>query len=112
MFDDEFKPYLIEANTNPCLEIPSPMMARLIPGLIENAVRLAVDPFFPPPDGYSQNKKILQELCPENKFTLIFDEEIEGADLCKLFKDRVNIGEEIVEDEKCVADECGEEVEP
>jgi tubulin monoglycylase TTLL3/8 len=59
MFDDDFKPYLIEANTNPCLETPSPFMARLIPTLVENMIRIAVDPMFPAPDNFSQNKKVL-----------------------------------------------------
>ena len=44
MIDDEFKLYLIEVNTNPCLELSSPLLARLIPNMLENALKLAVDP--------------------------------------------------------------------
>ena len=57
MIDDEFKIYLIEVNTNPCFEISSTLLARIIPNMIENVIRLykiiiriAIDPIFPPPD--------------------------------------------------------------
>jgi len=46
MIDDEFKVYLIEVNTNPCLELSSPLLARLIPNMLENAFKLTVDPLF------------------------------------------------------------------
>ena len=39
MFDDNFKPYLIEVNTNPCLDQPCPLLARLIPAMLDNALR-------------------------------------------------------------------------
>jgi tubulin monoglycylase TTLL3/8 len=53
MFDDDFKVYLIEVNTNPCLELGCPLLARLIPTMVENALRLTVDPLFPPPENWS-----------------------------------------------------------
>jgi hypothetical protein len=31
MIDEKFHPWLIEINTNPCLELASPLLARLIP---------------------------------------------------------------------------------
>ena len=56
MIDDDYKIYLIEINTNPCFEISSALLARIIPNMIENAIRLlkklfriAIDPIFPPP---------------------------------------------------------------
>ena len=39
MIDEDFKIYLIEVNTNPCLELSSTLLARLIPNMIENALR-------------------------------------------------------------------------
>ena len=39
MIDDDFKIYLIEANTNPCFEISSTLLARIIPNMIENTLR-------------------------------------------------------------------------
>jgi tubulin---tyrosine ligase len=56
MIDDDFKVFLIEVNTNPCLELCSPLLARLIPNMLENAFRIVTDPLFPPPDGFSQKK--------------------------------------------------------
>jgi len=46
MIDDQFKVYLIEANTNPNLEVCSPLLARIIPELLDNSFRLGVDPLF------------------------------------------------------------------
>ena len=40
MIDEDFKVYLIEINTNPCLEIASTLLARLIPNMIENVLKL------------------------------------------------------------------------
>lgn len=39
MVDEDLKPWLIEVNTNPCLELSSPYLARLIPAMIENAIK-------------------------------------------------------------------------
>ena len=51
MIDEEFKPWLIEINTNPCLEIAnSPILTRIIPTMLENAFRLSIDLIFPPPE--------------------------------------------------------------
>lgn len=91
MFDDEFKVYLIEVNTNPCLELGCPLLARLIPNMIENALRLTIDPLFPPPENFSQKKCIVNDICPENKFELVFDEKIDGPYLTELMKEKNNI---------------------
>lgn len=48
MIDENFKVFLIEANTNPCLEICSPLLARIIPELLDNSFRVAIDPLFQP----------------------------------------------------------------
>lgn len=50
MIDDTFKIYFIEANTNPCLELSCPLLARIIPSMVESAFRIAVDPILPPPE--------------------------------------------------------------
>jgi D-alanine-D-alanine ligase-like ATP-grasp enzyme len=39
MIDEEMRPWLIEVNTNPCLELSSPYLARLIPAMIENSIK-------------------------------------------------------------------------
>ncbi len=72
LIDEEFKPWLIEVNTNPCLETPCTLLNRIIPQLLENTFRLAIDPHFPPPT----NKAFEYPDSPfeKNKFELIFDE--------------------------------------
>ena len=39
MIDEDMNPWLIEVNTNPCLELTAPYLARLIPTMIENAIK-------------------------------------------------------------------------
>ena len=39
MVDDNFKVWIIEVNTNPCLALSSSLLARLIPTMVENAFR-------------------------------------------------------------------------
>ena len=38
MIDEDFKPFLIEINTNPCLELSSNLLTRLIPQMVESAI--------------------------------------------------------------------------
>jgi hypothetical protein len=91
MIDDEFKLYLIEVNTNPCLELSAPLLARLIPNMLENAFKLAVDPLFPPPEGYSSKKAFLGDPCPENHFSLVFDATVDGPVIEQLLSARDNV---------------------
>ena len=91
MIDDEFKLYLIEVNTNPCLELSSPLLARLIPNMLENAFKIAVDPVFIPPEDFTKKKAFLGDPCPENKFTLVFDQKVDGPVIENLMKTRDNI---------------------
>lgn len=47
LIDAHFKPWLIEVNTNPCLEESSPLLERLVPRMIDDAFRLTIDQYFP-----------------------------------------------------------------
>ena len=83
MIDEDFKINLIEANTNPCLEINQcPVLARIIPSMLDNAFRIAVDPVFPPPE---LNFKRGTEFLQENKFTQIFDYDLEKEEIEALY---------------------------
>ncbi len=42
MFDADFKVYLIEVNTNPCLEASSPLLGRIIPAMLDSAFKYRV----------------------------------------------------------------------
>jgi hypothetical protein len=39
MLDEDFKIYLIECNSNPALDQPCPLLSRMIPNMVENALR-------------------------------------------------------------------------
>ena len=56
MIDEDFRLYLIEVNTNPSFEVCSPLMARIIPEVLDNCFKIVLDPLFPSPD-LSHNRK-------------------------------------------------------
>ena len=43
MIDEQLKPWLIEVNTNPCLEETSALLRQLLPRMIDDAFRLTID---------------------------------------------------------------------
>ncbi|CAD8122101.1 unnamed protein product [Paramecium sonneborni] len=47
MIDEEFKVWLIEINSNPCLEESSPLLQKLIPRMLDDAFSLTLDQLFP-----------------------------------------------------------------
>jgi tubulin monoglycylase TTLL3/8 len=99
MISDDFKVYLIEVNTNPCLELSSPLLARLIPTMLDNAFRIVIDPMYPPPEGYSLQKKVISEIAPENRFWLVFDEQYDGQTLEDVFRKKESVIVEIDDEE-------------
>ena len=76
MIDQEFNVWLIEINTNPCLEISSGLLGRIIPTMVEHAFRLSLDVLFPPVAHYPNTQKhlALDNALDNLKFELIFDE--------------------------------------
>lgn len=58
MIDEDYRVWLIETNTNPCLETTGPLLGRLIPQLIDNLFKLVLDPIYPPPIFYTPKKLI------------------------------------------------------
>ena len=83
MIDEDMKPWLIEVNTNPCLELSSPYLARIIPAMIENTIKIAIDPIFPPPPVPNSKKHQIPDAL-DNKFELIFNERDDAAELKNL----------------------------
>ena len=80
MIDVGYNVWLIEVNTNPCLELSSKLISRIIPTMLEQSFRLTLDVIFPPPCNYSNSIKYL---CPDNplerlQYELIFDEDRDG----------------------------------
>ena len=81
MITDNYELKLIEANTNPSIEICCPLLARIVPNLLDSAFKIAIDPLFPPP----ANKKTLgawgsgNEILNELKFELVFQAGATGS---------------------------------
>lgn len=55
MVDSAGGVWLLEVNTNPCLELSSPLLEQLIPRMIDDAFKIVVDPVFEP-----QQKSVLE----------------------------------------------------
>ena len=58
LIDADFNTWLIEVNTNPCLEESSTLLKKLIPRMINDAFKLSLDELFPP------IKKFQSDTCP------------------------------------------------
>ena len=77
MIDTNFKPWLIEINANPCLELSCILLARIIPPLIDNTLRIAVDPIFASSNWNKSRHSLQGNSLFQNKYELIYDELIE-----------------------------------
>ena len=47
ILDEDFNQWLIEVNTNPCLEESSQLLKTLLPRMVEDMLKLTVDQLFP-----------------------------------------------------------------
>ena len=81
ILDNEFNPWILEINNNPGLSISSPLIAKIIPRMIDDAFRLTIDKIFDTKyadecidsdnnyiskyklDGYSDKENIFEFLC-------------------------------------------------
>ena len=61
IIDASLRPWLIEVNTNPCLEESSSLLRVLIPRMIDDALKLTLDVIFPP------KKRVRDCLSPTEK---------------------------------------------
>ena len=81
MLDSEYRVYLIEVNTNPCIETTCPILQRVIGDMLDSGLRLALDPLFPPPNF----TKTMNLQVPLTNWELIFDADIDSQELDQIF---------------------------
>ena len=81
MIDADWRPYIIECNTNPCINLTSPYLARLIPEMIENLFKLTIDVIYPEIPNKKRDHRHQHQRLPKNKFELIFHDHVDGARL-------------------------------
>jgi len=48
IIDEDLQSYLIEVNTNPCIEESSKLLKMILPRMIDDMFKLTIDPLFPP----------------------------------------------------------------
>lgn len=57
LVDSDYKTWLLEVNTNPCLEESSPLLQKLVPRMINDALKLTIDQVFLPKKGQQSYEK-------------------------------------------------------
>jgi len=67
LIDEDFRIWLIEVNTNPFLGCPCPFMKDLVPAMVNDMIKLCVDPVFAP--------RTVPEEDRENDFELVYREQ-------------------------------------
>ncbi|CAD8142867.1 unnamed protein product [Paramecium octaurelia] len=55
ILDADQEVWLIEVNTNPCIEESSPLLKMYIPRMLDDAFKLTLDVLFPPPNSHKQS---------------------------------------------------------
>ena len=77
ILDENFKLWLIEVNANPSLETNVSLLYKVIGSMIDNAFKIALDPYFRVKEENPKNKKwSYKEHFKNNKFCLIFEQEL------------------------------------
>ncbi|CAG9331608.1 unnamed protein product [Blepharisma stoltei] len=71
IIDSTMKPWLIECNTNPCLELSSPLLQQLIPRMVNDAFKLTLDVIFPIKSSYSLNIPTIVHLQEHNQWEFL-----------------------------------------
>ena len=67
ILDSNFQPYLLEINTNPGLEISSPLIEELLPRMIDDALKLTIDKEFTKSYKYAEEESIFPVADYSNK---------------------------------------------
>lgn len=77
MLDADLKLYMIECNTNPCLETAqSILLQRLIPTVLDQTVKIAVDPFLRANEQQYSNASEIS--LTEFKYEMVYEHRLEN----------------------------------
>lgn len=77
MLDADLNLYLIEVNTNPCLDTPCMLLQRMIPQVLDQTLKLAVDPFL---NASEHQYYMTQDMTiSEMRFQLVYQDSMELA---------------------------------
>jgi len=68
ILDSNFNLYLIEINTNPGLEESSPLIAKLVPRMIDDALRLTIDDVQNTEYTWETNESDFKKPCKDRKY--------------------------------------------
>jgi len=68
MVDQDFRTWLIEVNTNPYLGKPNQWAKKVLPEMMDETLRIVLDPIYPPRDLYYQHRDFKQR---KNEYELI-----------------------------------------
>ena len=64
IMDSFFNVFLLEVNTNPGLEISSPIISKLVPRMIDDALRLTIDKIFDTRYSFNPNNEDINYVSP------------------------------------------------
>jgi tubulin monoglycylase TTLL3/8 len=73
MIDDNLKMKLIEVNTNPSIEICCPLLARIVPSMLDSVFRIAIDPLFQQPHSRRNGAWSGSEVINDLKMELVYE---------------------------------------
>ena len=76
MIDEKFNVYLIEVNTNPCLETPCSLLSSIISSVLDDTFKLTLDVLFPPLQKSTGKQFFTKKIGSEIRFHLSRFEEI------------------------------------
>ena len=82
MIDQDFHPWLIQCNSNPCLEISCPLLSTIVPAMIENILRISVDSLVGPPADFNEKRpRFTDNALSSNQFQMVYDSVLEEHEL-------------------------------
>ena len=118
IIDEAFRTWLIEINTNPCLEESSTLLKMLLPRMVDDALKLTIDQLFPKKckndtietnisnykvTGYEDNENMWEYLLQIGTVKVLANSKIATSNIYKVIK-RNSMGGQMKTDNKKAMD--------